>query len=50
MADLRRPNVIRVAPTPLYNSFSDVRNFVMKLKQTLADNEAKEAANVRLKK
>jgi len=27
--DVRRPNVVRVAPTPLYNSFADVYDFVV---------------------
>jgi len=28
VVDQRKPNVIRVAPTPLYNSYTDVWNFV----------------------
>ena len=35
-ADWREPDVIRVAPVPLYNSFSDVYGFAQTLKQTLA--------------
>ena len=34
--DLRRPNVIRVAPAPLYNGFADVRAFVDCLAEALA--------------
>ena len=34
-ADWREPDVIRVAPAPLYNSFSDVYRFVEILKQCL---------------
>jgi kynureninase len=35
-ADWREPDVIRVAPTPLYNSFDDVYRFVGILKKCLA--------------
>lgn len=31
ICDVRRPNVIRIAPTPLYNKFSDVFEFIQKL-------------------
>jgi len=34
--DWREPNVIRVAPVPLYNSFEDVYHFVRILKECLA--------------
>jgi kynureninase len=32
ICDVRKPSVIRVAPTPLYNSFKDVFDFVAELK------------------
>jgi len=35
IADWREPNVIRVAPIPLYNSYSDVYKFVEVLKESL---------------
>lgn len=35
VADWREPNVIRVAPVPLYNSFEDVFNFGVILKEAL---------------
>lgn len=35
IADWREPDVIRVAPVPLYNSFTDVFNFVQILKNSL---------------
>jgi kynureninase len=28
MVDTRKPNVMRVAPIPLYNSFDDVRSLI----------------------
>ena len=40
MADVRSPNIIRVAPFPLYTRFVDVRSFVLILQdvlQALAD-------------
>ncbi|WP_339703303.1 kynureninase [uncultured Marixanthomonas sp.] len=35
ISDWREPDVIRIAPAPLYNSFSDVFQFVQKLKQVV---------------
>jgi len=35
VADWREPNVIRVAPVPLYNSFQDVFEFARSLKEAL---------------
>jgi kynureninase len=35
VGDWRHPNVIRIAPTPLYNSFMDVYRFAKILKQSL---------------
>ena len=32
VCDLRRPNVIRIAPVPLYNTFDEVRRFAGILK------------------
>ncbi|NQZ74872.1 MAG: kynureninase [Ekhidna sp.] len=37
--DWREPNVIRVAPVPMYNSFSDVSNFVELLEVAIRDEE-----------
>ncbi len=36
IADVREPNVLRVSPVPLYNSFRDVYNFVLTLQSVLA--------------
>ena len=35
ICDWREPDVIRVAPVPLYNSFKDCHNFVFKLKEAI---------------
>jgi kynureninase len=37
IADWREPDVIRVAPVPLYNSFADVYMFAETLKVALID-------------
>ena len=37
VADWREPNVIRVAPTPLYNSFTDVFRFAELLKEAIQE-------------
>lgn len=37
VADWRNPNVIRLAPTPMYNSFQDVYEFSLILKNSLND-------------
>lgn len=38
IADWREPDVIRIAPVPLYNSFDDVWQFVRLLKRALAQD------------
>ena len=39
IGDWREPNVIRMAPTPLYNSYEDVYEFVDRLKESVAENK-----------
>ncbi|KNE57323.1 kynureninase [Allomyces macrogynus ATCC 38327] len=41
VVDEREPNVIRVAPAPIYNNFTDVRRFVTALKESLEAVAAK---------
>ncbi|GBG24624.1 Kynureninase [Hondaea fermentalgiana] len=37
ICDMREPDVMRIAPAPIYNSYMDVWRFVQLLKETLAD-------------
>lgn len=37
IADIRKPNVMRIAPVPLYNSFHDVWRFCALLREVLED-------------
>jgi kynureninase len=37
VSDWREPDVIRVAPTPLYNNFSDVYEFVSRLEKIISN-------------
>ena len=39
IVDYREPNVVRVTPVPLYNSFMDVYNFVINLEEIINDLE-----------
>ena len=40
IADWREPDVIRIAPVPLYNTFEDVLNFVTLLKDAIHSSKA----------
>jgi len=40
IVDVRKPDVIRIAPAPLYNSFSDVHQFVTLLEQAMRECKA----------
>ena len=35
IGDWREPNVIRMAPTPLYNSYQDVFHFIERLSDSI---------------
>ena len=39
IGDWREPNVIRMAPTPLYNSFQDVFYFIERLSQSIQESQ-----------
>ena len=43
IVDVREPHAMRVAPAPLYNSFEDVREFVLVLRDVLKVVDAHEA-------
>lgn len=46
---MREPSVLRVAPVPLYNSFSDVHHFIETLGSALAASEWREQWRFTLK-
>ncbi|REE90647.1 kynureninase [Paenibacillus taihuensis] len=45
--DFRAPNIIRLAPVPLYTSYSDVWETVQRLKTIMADKQYEKFANTR---
>jgi kynureninase len=46
ICDTRKPNVIRIAPAPLYNSYKDVYHFVKLLKESLEEIRSSSSSRV----
>ncbi|XP_077578932.1 kynureninase [Stigmatopora nigra] len=42
--DMRQPSVLRIAPVPLYNSFSDVHRFIETLGEAIATSESRKTS------
>lgn len=47
IVDIREPSAMRIAPAPLYNSYSDVAEFVRVLKAVIAEAEADGATTLK---
>jgi len=45
--DFRAPNIIRLAPVALYNTFTDVYDVILTLKKIMDDKEYEAFENVR---
>ncbi|KSU83450.1 MULTISPECIES: kynureninase [Fictibacillus] len=45
--DFRAPNVIRLAPVPLYTSFQDVHDTIVRLKKIMSEKQYEKFPNVR---
>jgi kynureninase len=41
ICDVREPDIMRVAPCPLYNSFTDVHSFVLRLREAVRELSSK---------
>lgn len=44
--DVREPNVVRIAPVPLYNTFSDVHRFIQTLRAALINQWRKHSSDL----